>query len=144
MLVVIETASNIQLVIHQDGVNRIYTAEGMEASTESLEDINFSFLIRIMALLLPFHLKPLKNIPMKKIATLLTMCLISIMSLSSFVTAKTAVMARCQATYTVVFVDGSGNVVDRATMHGYGNTCAEAMADAQWRMAPVAQWMAAN
>ena len=79
---------------------------------------------------------------MKKFATLVTMGLIGAMSLSSFAPAKPAAkFVRCQATYTVVVVDGSGNVVDQATMHGYGNTCAEAMADAQYRMAPVKQWM---
>ncbi len=36
----IEFSSNIQLVIHDEGINRIYTSEGMEASTLSLEDIN--------------------------------------------------------------------------------------------------------
>ena len=79
---------------------------------------------------------------MKKITTFMAMCLISVLSLSSFVPAKaTENLLRCAATYTVVIVDGNGNVLDKATMHGYGETCAEAMAEAKWRMEPVKEWL---
>jgi hypothetical protein len=79
---------------------------------------------------------------MKKITTFMATGLVGLLSLSSFVAAETSVKpVRCQATYTVVVTDENGNVMDKATMHGYGNTCAEAMAEAKWRMEPVRDWM---
>jgi hypothetical protein len=69
---------------------------------------------------------------MRKIALMVMFCLISIFTFAAFKSSKTA-FVRCQALLTVTYVDGSGNVVDQYTWHGYGNSCAEAMADARWR-----------
>lgn len=59
------------------------------------------------------------------------LCALSIATFASLAPLKAKF--RCLALYTVYTVNRYGNVIDRTTWHGSGNSCAEAMAEAKWR-----------